>query len=74
MDEILAHPFFKSLDFQSMMQKSLHPPFKPTLSDDLTDVSNFDSQFTSEEARNTLIPTTKLEQIKRNKDQFNDFS
>lgn len=59
--EVMDHPFFKSIDFKAMVNKELEPPFKPTLSADLTDVSNFDTQFTSEEARNSIIPTSKLQ-------------
>jgi hypothetical protein len=57
-----------------LVEKQLEAPFKPKLSADLLDVSNFDTQFTSEEAINSVIPTQKLEQIRKNKDAFNDFT
>lgn len=56
-DEIMKHPFFASLDFNDMVNKKIEPPFKPKLSADVLDVSNFDSQFTNEEAVNSVIPT-----------------
>jgi len=62
----MSHPFFKDLDFNQMVAKQLEPPFRPKLSADVFDVSNFDSQFTSEEAINSVVPTQKLEQIRRN--------
>ena len=55
-EEILRHPFFADLKVDELLSKSIHPPFKPTLSADLFDVSNFDTQFTSEEAINSVIP------------------
>lgn len=73
-DEIMKHPFFSSLDFSELVNKKIDPPFKPKLSADVFDVSNFDSQFTSEEAVNSVIPTQKLDQIRRHKDQFDDFA
>lgn len=73
-EEVLAHPFLQTLDFEKLLHKQIEPPFKPKLSTDLMDVSNFDQQFTSEEAINSVIPTAKLEQIKRHKDQFQDFA
>lgn len=56
------------------MSKTIEPPFKPKLSSDMLDVSCFDSQFTSEEAINSVIPTAKLEQIRKNQDAFKDFT
>jgi len=60
-DEIVGHPFLASIDFNQLLNKSLHPPFKPILSDDIYDVSNFDQQFTSEEAINSVIPQSKMD-------------
>jgi len=73
-EEVLAHPFLSTINFESLVDKQLEPPFKPKLTDDLLDVSNFDNQFTSEEAINSVIPTNKLEQIKKHKGQFDDFA
>ncbi len=41
-DEIIKHPFFSTLDFDKLLKKQLDVPFKPKLSDDIFDVSNFD--------------------------------
>lgn len=73
-DEIISHPFFSSLNFDQLVAKEIEPPFKPKLSADLLDVSNFDTQFTSEEAINSVVPTQKLDQIRRNQDAFNGFT
>lgn len=74
LEEVIRHPWFSSINFDQLLNKELEAPFKPKLSADLLDVSNFDTQFTSEEAINSVIPTQKLEQIRKNKDAFNDFT
>jgi serum/glucocorticoid-regulated kinase 2 len=40
--EILQHPFFKEIDFNKLLMKELDIPYKPTLSEDMFDVSNFE--------------------------------
>jgi len=45
-EEIKAHPFFSSLDWEAMLLKSVAPPFRPTLSSE-TDVQYFDREFIS---------------------------
>ena len=57
LDEIIKHPWLQSLNFSDLIEKKIEAPFKPKLSVDLLDVSNFDTQFTSEEAINSVIPT-----------------
>ena len=56
------------------MNKTIQAPFKPKLSDDVFDVTNFDNQFTSEEAINSVIPQAKMDQIKKHKSDFDAFS
>ncbi|KAJ3284780.1 Serine/threonine kinase [Borealophlyctis nickersoniae] len=46
-DEIKRHPFFKTVDWEAMLQLKLTPPYYPTVSSP-TDVSNFDEEFTRE--------------------------
>ena len=73
-EEVMSHPFFKELNLDDLVLKKIESPFKPKLSADLFDVSNFDAQFTSEEAINSVIPAQKLDQIRKNMDQFEDFA
>ena len=73
-EEIKAHPWFADIDFNKLVKKQIPVTFKPKLSEDVLDTSNFDKQFTSEEAINSVLPTVKMDQIKKHKDQFNDFS
>uniref|UniRef100_A0A8C5QNB9 Uncharacterized protein n=1 Tax=Leptobrachium leishanense TaxID=445787 RepID=A0A8C5QNB9_9ANUR len=44
--DVMAHPFFKDIDWSKLLQKELRPPFLPPLSGP-EDVSNFDQVFTS---------------------------
>jgi len=53
--EILEHPWFEGLDVDKLLNKQIDPPFKPTLSSNVQDVSNFDTQFVQEEAKITMI-------------------
>ena len=55
-EEVMSHPFFSDLNLDDLVNKRIDPPFKPKLSKDVFDVSNFDSQFTSEEAVHSVIP------------------
>jgi serine/threonine protein kinase len=56
LDEILKHPWFKDLDPAMMMAKEYNPEFKPKVSKDIFDVSQFDKMFTSEEAIHSVLP------------------
>ena len=56
MEEILAHPWIQTIDFEKLEKKEVEAPFRPTLSKDIMDVSNFDKQFTTEEAIHSVIP------------------
>jgi serine/threonine protein kinase len=45
-EEIISHPWFDSINFEKLLAKELKPEFKPMLSKDILDVSNFDEMFT----------------------------
>ena len=44
-EEIKSHVFFKGMDWNQVLKKSLTPPFKPLVSNQM-DVGNFDREFT----------------------------
>jgi len=48
-DEVLAHPWFASLDKDKLLKKNIVPEFRPEIKDS-TDTANFDAKFTSMEA------------------------
>ncbi|KAL7876733.1 hypothetical protein AOLI_G00116960 [Acnodon oligacanthus] len=45
--DIMAHPFFRNVDWDLMEQKQVVPPFKPNISGEFG-LDNFDTQFTNE--------------------------
>ena len=72
-EEIKSHPFFKSIDFDLIVQKKIPAPFIPELSND-TDVQYFDEEFTNEEVGMSYIPKKNMDVIKKNQNKFKDFS
>ena len=58
--EIKSHPFFASIDFDFVFKKKLKAPFIPQI-EGMTDVQNFDDEFTSEEVAMTLIDKKNLD-------------
>ncbi|CAO3571667.1 unnamed protein product [Mortierella alpina] len=69
-DEIKAHAYFRNVNFDDVYHKRIRPPFLPKVSS-ATDVSNFDSEFTSETPGET--PTDyRLDRVEQ--DLFKGFS
>nr|QCW06540.1 serine/threonine kinase AKT [Pinctada imbricata] len=67
--EIMAHPFFKSINWQDLAEKKITPPFKPQVTSD-TDTRYFDDTFTVESVSLTppgvqthIASTSQLERI-----------
>ena len=56
LEEIITHPWFADIDMKALLAKSINPEFKPKLSGNLLDVTNFDKMFTSDEAVNSVMP------------------
>jgi predicted nucleotidyltransferase component of viral defense system len=44
------------VSFEKLLAKDLKPEFKPRLSKDILDVSNFDEMFTQDEAIHSVLP------------------
>ena len=72
-EKIKESPFFEGFDFKALLERKLEAPFKPKLSG-MTDVTNFDNEFTSEDVVTSVIPEKNLKFIKANQDQFVDFN
>ncbi|XP_059848059.1 serine/threonine-protein kinase N2 [Hypanus sabinus] len=51
-EEVKKQPFFREIDWEALLAKKVKPPFIPTIKD-REDVSNFDEEFTAEEAKLT---------------------
>uniref|UniRef100_A0A8C5GQT7 Serum/glucocorticoid regulated kinase family member 3 n=1 Tax=Gouania willdenowi TaxID=441366 RepID=A0A8C5GQT7_GOUWI len=52
-NEISAHSFFSSINWNDLEQKKIPPPFTPNVSS-LCDISNFDPEFTEEDVPNSV--------------------
>ena len=65
LDEILGHPWFKDIDATALFNKQIVPEFKPKLSANQFDVSNFDKMFTSDEAVHSVIPQAAAKKISK---------
>ena len=57
--ELEAKKFFQPLDFEKVSRKEYTPIFKPNLSSN-TDITQFDPQFTAEEAVDSYVDTSVL--------------
>lgn len=70
---MLAHPWFQELDHEKILDRRIEAPVRPTLSQDVFDVSNFDSTFTTEDALVSVVPAGKMATINTNRDKFENF-
>lgn len=71
-DEVIQHPWFASLDVDSLLKKRLVPSFRPEIKD-AADTANFDTKFTSMEAAESIIPKDVEKKIKEHKADFETF-
>lgn len=73
LNEFKNHPFFKTINFETLMQKGIKAPFIPQVENKF-DVGNFDNTFTEENPRaETMIDTKKTEMINKYQDKFKEF-
>ncbi|XP_066572358.1 serine/threonine-protein kinase N2-like [Amia ocellicauda] len=70
-EEVKKHPFFRSVDWQGLLEKKVKPPFVPTLKGS-ADVSNFDIAFTAE-APVLTPPQTPRVLTGEEEEKFQDF-
>jgi len=60
-NDVKAHPFFKTLSWEKLMKKEIDPPYKPKTKSS-TDTNNFDSTFTSEPVVDSVVAPSTLSQ------------
>ncbi len=70
--EIRQHPFFKGVDFEEIVNRTISAPIKPKVKDK-TDVSYFDDCFTNEDPRHSFNPEEKHEDLEKYNGEFDDF-
>ena len=71
--DVLSHPWFASIDQNALVHKTIQPSFKPKLSKDACDISNFDKMFTSEEAVHSVLPMSAQKKINKVNAKFSGF-
>jgi len=64
--EVLAHPWLSDIDHEKLLKMKIEAPFKPTLSSNALDVTNFDKTFTNEEAVVSVIQQQKMSKVSAN--------
>jgi len=71
--EVAAHPWFADIDMEKLLKCKIDPPFKPQLSANAFDVSNFDAAFTNEEAIISVVQAKNQQKVQKHADDFKDF-
>nr|XP_019939404.1 PREDICTED: serine/threonine-protein kinase N1-like [Paralichthys olivaceus] len=70
-EEVKKQPFFRNVDWEALLQRTVPPPFIPSIGSK-EDVSNFDEEFTTELP--TLTPPREPRVLSRkDQDSFRDF-
>ncbi|CAN9505949.1 unnamed protein product [Ophioblennius macclurei] len=70
-EDVKKQPFFRATDWEALLQKKVPPPFMPTIGGK-EDVSNFDTEFTTE-APALTPPRERRTLSRKEQDHFKDF-
>jgi len=70
-EDIKKHEFFAEIDWEKLLNKEIDPPYKPEIKS-AADTSNFDPEFTTEPAVESLVPDSEL--ALAGKANFSDFT
>ncbi|KAJ3614684.1 hypothetical protein NHX12_018255 [Muraenolepis orangiensis] len=70
-EEVKKQPFFRTMDWEALLQRKLPPPFVPRISGK-EDVSNFDEEFTAE-LPSLTPPREPCTLSRKDQDGFRDF-
>ncbi|TFK65974.1 Pkinase-domain-containing protein [Pluteus cervinus] len=71
-EEIKRHSFFaKYIDWNRLLARKIQPSFKPSV-ESVLDVANFDTDFTNEEAQDSVVEDSALSETMQ--DQFRGFT
>ena len=71
--EILAHPFFKDINMQDLIQEKIEPPFKPMIENEADFEKYFNVETDKSALKNTYIPKINRQQVQENQDVFEAF-
>jgi len=70
--EVLAHPWFASVDQSKLLNKELDPPFKPKIKS-ADDTSNFEEKFTKMDISESMLSPGAISKIEKSKEAFDRF-
>jgi serine/threonine protein kinase len=59
-EEIKAHPFFESTDWEAILSKEATPPYRPRVNTAEGDTSLFSAEFTDEPVVDSLVPESHI--------------
>jgi len=71
-DDIRSHAFFRTIDWDKLYARQIQAPFKPKVKSE-ADTSQIDPVFTQEQAVDSLVAPSTLQNLKDN-DQFGGFT
>ena len=71
--EMKRTPFFSPLDFNRVLARGYKPEFTPPASTSQTDVRNFDTEFTNEQAADSLV-VSRMTETMQQKSNFEGFT
>jgi hypothetical protein len=63
--DVIGHPWFSDIKIEELLQCKIGAPFKPKLSGNALDVTNFDKQFTNEDAIVSMVPQQSAKVMKK---------
>lgn len=72
-NELKRSRFFSVYDFNKIMTRSYEPEFKPPAATSQTDVRNFDKEFTSEPAADSMV-VSHMSETMQEKSNFEGFT
>ena len=72
-EELLEHPYFKSLDIDALMKKEITPPYLPEFTDKDDLGSYFKLKTAAKDVSDTIIPSAKMKKIQKHKEDFSNF-
>jgi serum/glucocorticoid-regulated kinase 2 len=59
-EELKAHAFFSTIDWDKLYKKVIDPPYKPKVKSGETDTSNFETTFTNEQVVDSVVADNPL--------------
>ena len=65
-EEILSHPWFADIDRETLLAKTIEPPFMPKQSDGPVNTNYFDAKQNASALNESVLPKENVKVIKQN--------